>query len=204
MRVERRREPAIELGGAAWGEVMHLAIGAVGLGDDPDGNQVVLRRLGENALDLGLVSHPELADTSVEVRLEVVAGARGYGEEAEDRLAESLGVSILDMAYLPKVLLGRMGADPSARASSAVAWAAPVARATRSTGAGRGATYSTGGGTGGAGVGSVHSRLRAIRSRVSRVWAYRCSEIPSAVITLVLSTVEARAVRAVRPGSVRE
>ena len=137
MRVERRREPAIKLDGTAWGEVMHRAIGAVGLGDDLDGNQVILRQLGEKAVDLWLVSRPELADASVEVRLEVVTGARVYGEEAEDRLAEKLGVSILDMAYIRKVLLGRMGADPSARASSAVARAAPVARATCSTGAGR-------------------------------------------------------------------
>ena len=94
------------------GEVMHLAIAEVGLGDDLDGNQVVLRQLGEKAVDLGLVSHPELADTSVEVRLEVVAGARGCGKEAEDRLAERPGASTWHMEYVRKVLLDRMGVDP--------------------------------------------------------------------------------------------
>ncbi len=68
---------------------MHLAIGAVGLGNYFDGDQVILRQLRENAVDLGLVNAPELADTPVEVRLEVVAGARGCREEAEDRVAES-------------------------------------------------------------------------------------------------------------------
>lgn len=92
---------------------MHLAIAEVGLGVDLDGNQVVLRQLGEKAVDLGLVSHPELADTSVEVRLEVVAGARGCGKEAEDRLAERPGASTWHMEYVRKVLLDRMGVDPS-------------------------------------------------------------------------------------------
>ena len=92
---------------------MHLAIAEVGLGDDLDGNQVVLRQLGEKAVDLGLVSHPELADTSVEVRLEVVAGVRGCGKEAEDRLAERPGAGTWHMEYVRKVLLDRMGVDPS-------------------------------------------------------------------------------------------